>query len=217
MKLNQKLLRTRRMQLGLTSRQVAREANVSQGLIKRLEETGDAAVLQVETLAAILGALSLDLVDVLDHGSAVTAPDDLVTAIGGLLHERKRGVTTFEIAAMLSVQLGDVEPALHVLDAHLRPAGLRIHRSSNGVSIVAAARHDLGSGSHKDRLRYLSNLNNGDLALLYRVMTDRVPTNVVARTANGTIQLQKLEGAGLVRVEGNLLCLSPLTRTAIEV
>ena len=205
MKLNQRLLRARRMELGLTSREIAREAKVSQGLIKRLEETGDAAVLQVETLTAILRALSLELVDALERDTVPEVEDDLVVAVGGLLHERKRGVTAYEIAAALGVHLDRVEPALAALDTNLRPAGLRIHRSSNGVSIVPIVRPDLGSGSGKERLRYLSNLNSGDLALLYRAFTERVPANTVAATANGTVNLQKLEGAGLVVVaDGNV-------------
>ena len=205
MKLNHQLLRARRMALGLTSREVAREANVSQGLIKRLEETGDAAVLQVETLTAILRALSLDLIDALDHPPAASAADNLVIALGGLLQDRKRGVTPFEIASALSVTLDQVEPALQVLDTNLRPSGLRVHRGSNGVSIVSIARPNLGSRSGKERLRYLSNLNGGDLALLYRALTERVPANILAATANGTVSLQKLEGAGLaVIIDGEL-------------
>ncbi len=208
MKLNQRLLRARRMELGLTSREVAREAKVSQGLIKRLEETGDAAVLQVETLTSILNALSLELIDALDRPSAPTAADEVVAAIGGLLQERKRGVTTYEIASALGVTLDRIEPALQVLDTNLRSAGLRVHRSSNGVSIVPIARPELGSGSGRERLRYLSNLNSGDLALLYRALTGPVPANTVAATANGTVNLQKLKGAGLVDVIDGRICCS---------
>jgi hypothetical protein len=208
MKLNQRLLRARRMELGLTSREVAREAKVSQGLIKRLEETGDAAVLQVETLTAILNALSLDLFDALDRPSSPTEPDELAAEIGGLLQERKRGITAYEIASALGVTLDRIEPALQVLDSILHPAGLRLHRNSSGVSIVPTARPDLGSGSGKERLRYLSNLNSGDLALLYRALTERVPANTVAASANGTVSLQKLEGAGLAFVRDGAIALT---------
>jgi hypothetical protein len=215
MKLNRQLLRARRMELGLTSREVAREANVSQGLIKRLEETGDAAVLQVETLTAILHALSLDLVDALERPTVPAAEEDLVVAVGGLLQERRRGVTAFEIASALGVHLDQVEPALEVLDANLRPAGLRIHRSSSGVSIVPIARPDLGSGSGKERLRYVSNLNSGDLALLYRALTERVPANTVAATANGNVILQKLQGAGLAHIRDGVVELTPQTKLSL--
>lgn len=205
------------MELGLTSRKVAREAKVSQGLIKRLEETGDAAVLQVETLTSILNALSLELVDALDRPSAPTAADELVAVMGGLLQERKRGVTAYEIASAVGVTLDRIEPALQVLDSILRPAGLRVHRSSTGVSIVPIARADLGSGSGKERLRYLSNLNSGDLALLYRALREPVPANTVAATANGTVNLQKLEGAGLVQVCNGVVRPTPTTMATMDI
>jgi transcriptional regulator with XRE-family HTH domain len=206
--LNRQLLRARRMELGLTSREVAREAYVSQPLIKRLEETGDASVLQVETLNAILRALSLDLTDALEQAPTATTATNLVAAIGGLLQERKRGVPTYEIASTLGATLDRIEAALQVLDTNLRPAGLRVHRNSSGVSIVPTARPDLGSGSGNERLRYLSNLNSGDLALLYRALTERVPANTVAATVNGNFNLQKLEGAGLVVVMDGAIMLT---------
>jgi transcriptional regulator with XRE-family HTH domain len=216
MKLNQQLLRARRMELGLTSREVARESNVSQRLIKRLEETGDVAVLHVATLATILNTLSLDLFDALDHPQTPTSSDNLVAAIGGLLHERKRIMTPYEIAAALGVTLDQIEPAVQALDAQLRPAGLRLHCTSKGFSIVSIVRPNLGSQSSKERLHYLSNLNSGDLALLYRALTERVPAKTVAATVHSTISLRKLEGAGLAWVNDHRLCLTELARTALE-
>ena len=61
MKIDGRLLRRRRMELGLTSREVANTSRVSSATIKRLEETGDAGVLAVSTLVAVLDALSLTL------------------------------------------------------------------------------------------------------------------------------------------------------------
>lgn len=214
--LNRQLLRARRMELGLTSREVAREAYVSQPLIKRLEETGDASVLQVETLTAILRTLSLDLTDALEQAPTPTTANNLVSAVGGLLQERKRGVPTYEIASTLGATPDRIEAALQVLDTNLRPAGLRVHRNSSGVSIVPTARPGLGSGSGNERLRYLSNLNSGDLALLYRALTERVPANVVAATANGNVNLQKLEGAGLATVINGEIRLSEAALTALD-
>lgn len=214
--LNRQLLRARRMELGLTSREVAREAYVSQPLIKRLEETGDASVLQVETLTAILRALSLDLTDALEQAPTATTANNLVAAVGGLLQERKRGVPAYEIASTLGTTLDRIETALQVLDSNLRPAGLRVHRNSSGVSIVPTARPDLGSGSGRERLRYLSNLNSSDLALLYRALTERVPANTVAATVNGNFNLQKLEGAGLAQLCDGILQPTPQTRTMLD-
>ncbi len=216
MKLNRQLLRARRMELGLTSREVARAANVSQPLIKRLEDTGDAAVLQVSTLTMILSALCLDLIEVQEKSPVTCDDNDLVAAIGGLLQERRSGTTLVEIASSLGVTIDMIDPALSSLDDALRPAGLRLRRNTSGVSIVPGVRASLGSGTLQERLRYLSNLNSGDLALLYRAMTTRLPANTVAATANGNVNLQKLEGAGLVEIKDGCLGLTQAARTAIE-
>jgi len=216
MKLNRQLLRARRMELGLTSREVARAANVSQPLIKRLEDTGDAAVLQVSTLTMILSALCLDLIEVQEKSPVTCDDNDLVAAIGGLLQERRSGTTLVEIANSLGVTIDMIDPALSSLDDALRPAGLRLRRNTSGVSIVPGVRASLGSGTLQERLRYLSNLNSGDLALLYRAMTTRLPATTVAATANGNVNLQKLEGAGLVEIKDGCLCLTQAARTAIE-
>jgi hypothetical protein len=126
-------------------------------------------------------------------------------------------VTPFEIATALGITLDKIEPALEVLDTNLRPAGLRVHRNSTGASIVPMARPDLGSGSAKERHRYMSNLNSGDLALLYRALTERVPANTVAASANGNVSLRKLEGAGLAQLCDGILQPTPLTVATLDV
>lgn len=217
MKLNANLLRARRMELGLTSREVARDAMVSQGLVKRMEDTGDAAVLQVKTLTAILDILCLDLVEAQEPPAKTRdSADDLVETIGSLLHERRSSVPLVEIASILRVTLDKIEPALNVLDDLLRPVGQRVRRNSGGASIATVVREGLGSGNENERLRYLSNLNKGDLALLYRAMTTQLPANTVAGTVNGNINLQKLEGAGLAKIVNNRICMTPELRATLE-
>jgi transcriptional regulator with XRE-family HTH domain len=216
MKLNQQLFRARRRELGLTSREVARCANVSLAVIKRIEDTGDVSVLQVSTLTAILKAISLDLFDALDQAPRPPTANDLTTAIGGLLMELKRGAAHVEIASTLGITLDKIEPALEALDANLRPAGLQVHRGSNGVSIVPTVRLDLGSNSYTERLRYLSKINSGDVALLYRAVSERVPANTVASNANGTVSLRKLEAAGLAHVCDNILQPTELTSMMLD-
>lgn len=215
MKLNADLLRARRMELGLTTRAVARQAMVSQQLVKRLERTGDADVLQVETLGTVLDALSLDLSEALAERAVHPAADDTVTAVGALLHERGRGVPMSELAVTIGATLEDVTAAVSVLDERLRPAGLRINRASTGLSIVPVVRPDAGSGSHRERARYLGNLNQGDIVLLHRILTQRVPANTIAATNNGTVNLSRLEGAGLVVNEANELKLTERAMAAL--
>ena len=214
MKLKDGLLRARRPELGLTSREVAREAAVSSQLVKRLEDTGDASVLQVATLAAILNSLSLDPVDALERPAPTgDASDQTAQAVCGLLLERRARVPFVEIALTLSIALEEVKLALQVLEEPLRSIGLRLSRISTSVSIVPAVRPEAGSGSARERTRHLAKINHNDLALLHRVVAGRrVLANSVTGMANG-IALHKLEGAGLARtVEGEL----QLTELATE-
>jgi len=215
MKLNAKLLRTRRMELGLTTRAVARTARVSQPVVKRLEQTGDAAVLQVETLGAVLEVLSLDLTEALETHPTTHAPDDLVSQVGALLQDRGRGVPLPEVAVVVGRSLDDVKDAVDALDERLRPAGLRVNRASAGISIVPAVRPDAGSGSGRERAHYMSKLNQSDMVLIYRILTSRVPANTVAATNNGNVSLSRLEGAGLVVNESNELKLTDRAETAL--
>lgn len=215
MKLNANLLRTRRMELGLTTRAVARTARVSQSVVKRLEQSGNADVLQVETLGAVLEALSLDLAEVLEKRPPTQAPDGLVSEVGALLHDRGRGVPLPEVAVVVGHSLDDVKDALDALDERLRPAGLRVNHASTGISIVPAVRPDAGSGSSRERAHYLSKLKQSDMALIHRILTGRVPANTVAATNNGNVSLSRLEGAGLVVNEDNELKLTAMASTAL--
>ena len=131
---------------------------------------------------------------------------DAVTAAGVYLH-RFRPIDGWSL--MADEFVADGRP-------QLRPAGLRLHCTSKGFSIVSIVRPNLGSQSSKERLHYLSNLNSGDLALLYRALTERVPAKTVAATVHSTISLRKLEGAGLAWVNDHRLCLTELARTALE-
>jgi len=200
MRLNNPLLRARRTELGLTSRALARAANVSMPLIKRLETTGDVATLQVGTLTMILEALSIDLADAVLQEEAPEIGDSIIKSVGGFLQEHGRGVTEVDIARTLGLALAQVESALTALDVLLRPCGMRIHRNSSGVSVVPSVRPDAGSKSEREKARHLSNLNRSDVALLHRITSGRLLERTIGQTNNATVNIQKLTGAGLVEV-----------------
>lgn len=120
-----------------------------------------------------------------------------------------------EVAVAVGATLEEVTAAVGVLDERLRPAGLRVNRASTGISIVPAVRPDAGSGSPRKRARYLSNLNQGDMALLHRILTQPVPANTIAATNNGTVSLRRLEGAGLVVNEAHQLKLTERAKAAL--
>lgn len=80
---------------------------------------------------------------------------------------------------------------------------------------MPAVRPDAGSGSSRERAHYLSKLKQSDMALIYRILTGRVPANTVAATNNGNVSLSRLEGAGLVVNEDNELKLTDGARVAL--
>ena len=203
MKIDGRLLRRRRMELGLTSREVANTSRVSSATIKRLEETGDAGVLAVSTLVAVLDALSLTLFEAIDTPETPTCEPTLIEAVGGYLAGQKRGVPLVELAQVTSALLPDVEDVVTVLEEKLREVGMCLKRSSTGLSIVPIVQPEIVATTASARARYLANLNTGDLSLLYRIYSTETPLNGVAQSANLTMSLQKLEGAGLVEMPTN--------------
>ena len=78
-----------------------------------------------------------------------------------------------------------------------------IKRSSTGLSIVPIVQPEIAATTASARARYLAKLNAGDLSLLYRIYSTETALNGVAQSANLTMSLQKLEGAGLVEMPTN--------------
>ena len=203
MKIDGKRLRHRRMELGLTSRAVAKDAKVSSATIKRLEETGDAGVLAVSTLSALLDALCLTLSDVIEQPRPPETDEEMVRSIGSFMASQTKGVPAAEIAQSLGLLLVDVVRAIVELEEKLREVGICIRRSSNGLRLVPAVRPEVGSDTPAARSKYLSNLNSGDLTLLYRIFTSETALYGISQSANTTVSLQKLEGAGLIEMPTN--------------
>ena len=98
MKIDGNFLWRRRMELGLTSRSAAKEAKVSSATIKHLEETGDAGVLIVSMLSAILDALCLSLTDVVEHSPVPDADEEHIRTVGAFLASQSKGVPLAGIA-----------------------------------------------------------------------------------------------------------------------
>ncbi len=203
MKINGMRLRQRRMELGLTSRSLAQEARVSSAVIARLEDTGDASVLVVSTISAILHALGLSLIDVVEEPPVPDAEEEVIRAIGRFLASQTKGAPLAVIADTMDLRLADAERATVVLEERLRSVGLCLRRSSNGIRLVPATRAEVGTDTPSARAKYLSNLNNGDLALLYRIFTTETALHGIAQSANVMMSLQKLEGAGLIEIPTN--------------
>ena len=203
MKIDGEQLRKRRMQLGLTSRRVAKIAMVASQTITRLEATGDAGVLQVNTLEAILGALSLSLDEAIAMADKIPKNGDLNAILGSYLLNQKKGIQLSELAQVANAELFEISNALPSLEEDLRAVGMCLNISAVGVKIVPTNRPEMKSETAATRSRYLANLNSGDLKLLYRIFSSRPHLKEVAQSVNSTMSLQKLEGAGLIEFSSN--------------
>ena len=215
MKIEGDQLRKRRMQLGLTSRQVAKIAKVASQTISRLEATGDAGVLQVNTLEAILGAVSLSLSEVISIADKIPRDCDLIATLGSYLINQKKGIQLSELAQVGDVELNEISQALPSLEENLRTVGMCLNQSAVGVKIVPVNRLEIQVDTAAARSRYLANLNNGDLKLLFRIFSSNTLLGGITQSANMTMSLQKLEGAGLIEFPSNQPI--SLTKRALEV
>lgn len=196
MKLNGTLVRERRLQLGLTSRELADYSHCSITVIRRVEETGDVGTLTVSTVAAMLDSLSLTWSEaVLQAENSGHNDSGIVVRLGALLHNHKKGLPAHVAATYLAATLTDVTRAASTLSVTLEPAGLRVHSGSTGLRIVAAASSIADS---VEEARTFTVLNHADLSLLKRIATRRVKCNSVANANDGNVSLHKLRNCGLV-------------------
>ena len=210
MKLNGTLVRERRLQLGLTSRELADYCHCSITVIRRVEESGEVGTLTVATVAAMLEALSLTWPQaVLDTVNQDSNDSEIVARLGALLHTHKRGLPAHVAATYLASTLTDVTKAVAALSAALEPAGLRVHRGSTGLRLVADAAPVAAS---VEEARSFTVLNHADLSLLRRIATCTVKSNAVANSNDGNVSLHKLRNCGLVS-EDNGGCLALTERT----
>ncbi|MGZ4314202.1 MAG: helix-turn-helix domain-containing protein [Gaiellaceae bacterium] len=198
MRLDGPRLRARRLQLGQTTRGLAREAHVSQTLVKRLETTGELDSVTCATLQHILDALSLDVVQTLDQHEPQVDPDQRnLERLGTILLEAKAGISAVALGALLATDVTAVEAQLDRLAVQLRPAGIRVHRGSAGIRLLPVATTDQSGAV---TIQYFDAPTRTDLRLLHRTLTGTLHSREVASMKNGNVSLYRLMKAGLAQV-----------------
>ena len=205
--INQLHLRNRRLQLGLSKRELADSIAVTTTLITRLEETGDASLLQVKTLTSLLQNLGLNMSDVI---SSVESVEEKVSTpetreLGQILFQSRRELSKSQIAKSLGMTLEEVDALLVILDSKLKIVGLRIHQTYRGIKIIAGAQSgNLGKVAiSARRSRSFDVLNLGDLSLLFKVINENLGSNHIMGSANGKVSLHKLLNATLVQIDAD--------------
>ena len=137
MLLNTRLICTRRRELGLSQRAVARRLAVSLGIVSNLEAGTNHDDLPLSLVAKLADTLALDLSQlVAADGERTEQEDASVARLGALLAAVDEPVASSTLADVLELRPSAVGSLLDELDLALRAAGLRLHRGTNGAEIV---------------------------------------------------------------------------------
>ena len=144
--LNAALVRARRLQLGLSERQLSAVTGLGQSVIRSVEAGTNHKDLTLGDLTRLADALAVDPPQLLT--SQTTRPDpaageddeDVSAAelarLGALLYDVDRLVPVESLAVTTGLTLQRTHNVLAALDARLRPIGLRVHTLQNNVRVT---------------------------------------------------------------------------------
>lgn len=139
-------IRSRRLELNLSERDVASHLGASSAVVRSIEAGRVDADLTLGQLAKLGAALGLDLPELLDTRAAdppdhalvpiATSTEDDMAKVGSLLADVRVLVPIEGLADALDWDLTRTHDALNRLDGELRAVGLRVHRLHHDVRIA---------------------------------------------------------------------------------
>jgi transcriptional regulator with XRE-family HTH domain len=134
-------LRHRRLELGMSTRQLAKLTGTTGVTIGELERGRNIDGQPVALLVRIADALALTLPELLAPSPRDEWADDNgdAAAVGALLHGQQQPSRVDNLARALEWTLPRVRHALEALDVHLEAAGLCVHTASGAVQLARAA------------------------------------------------------------------------------
>lgn len=177
--LDGRFLARRRLELGLTRRQLARAAGVNDSVVNALERGELPPLMKASSFARYAQALAMHPAEL--FGGAPPAPPthepaDDTAALGALLWSCDQATPRSAVADALGWDAGRVNKAAEALDGQLRSAGLRLLAGPGELSIVAEAsslppadqvatavrRQQLRGAVSLHRVKVLLDIANGD-------------------------------------------------------
>lgn len=200
MRVNASLVHSRRRDLGLTQRQLAKDLGVTTTTISSLESGDNHHALTLQFVDRLADALAVHPFQLLE-ATAEVGPEvqsiDLVGLIGSLLWETRTLTPITAIAEATGADLVEVEEALATLAELLEPVGLGVHRRAGDVAIQPNAARDRKAVNQFMR-RHLARrgLNLREAVVLRRVADGDVDEASLSNPDR--VALASLRKAGLV-------------------
>jgi transcriptional regulator with XRE-family HTH domain len=131
------LIRTRRMELGLSQRAVARRLGVSPVVVKAIENGTNHRDMPLGLVAELAELLAVELATLLARPEPRESGPPPAT-LGALLATAGGPVTFDTLTGALGCTPAETRGHLATLDAQLTPSGLRVQQGDAGVRLIAA-------------------------------------------------------------------------------
>lgn len=182
--LNGARLRAARLNLGLGTRELARQAGTTFTLVDSIEkEDFIGSMTTLAELRAIAHAAGLSLTDLLDEQHADThdtANADDVQRLAAILIADPRMQTNDDISRALDWTLPRFNDAANALNTAVAPLGLRVHRNPGTICLRPTKTTALEDAKRVDARRTgREGMNASEAALLYKALngtlSDKLP------------------------------------------
>lgn len=200
MPLHADLIRRRRNELGLSLRAVGRRLGLTGLTVGRIEAGSNHDELTLRTLARLADVLAVDIRQLFAGDEPPAAPADDrpdVRAAGALLAAADGPVALDTLADALETSLPETTALLEELGRALGPAGLRLARGPDGITIVPDVCRDT---DRLERLLRGQHATHG-LTILDASLLARVHAGTLDRDRMGNadqVALARLENAGMI-------------------
>lgn len=141
--LNSARVRTRRLELGLSERELSGVTGLGQAVIRGVEAGTNHKDLTLGELTRLAAALTVDVAQLLTVAEPTTTAaketqnGEHLARVCALLHDVNRLIPVESLATTTGHTLEQTHAVLAVLDAQLRTIGLRVHTLGNTVRVCS--------------------------------------------------------------------------------
>lgn len=199
------LVRSRRRELEMSQRQLAKHLGVSPMVVTALEDGRNHHALKLGFVVRLADVLAVDVDQLLDSSADPVVDSqsvaDLAASVGALLFDTATFTPVEALAEATGHTLDDVTAALDSLEPRLAAAGLSLQRRSGEVAIRTTAHLD---PEERKRLLRSHQARRGLRLTEARILREVLDGSVdEARLSNSEmVALNRLRHAGLVTGDG---------------